>query len=90
MDTKVFEEYQKQFYDWQKKFFDTWLENLPNGKNSLNFTENFEKVLQFQEEAVKTYIDAQEKTTEMILKSQKQFWADYFEAMKKTPVVNIN
>jgi hypothetical protein len=90
MDTKVFEDYQKQFYEWQKKFFDTWLESLPNGKNSLNFSENYEKALKFQEEAVKTYIDAQEKTTEMILKTQKQFWTDYFEAMKKTPVINMS
>jgi hypothetical protein len=83
METKVFEEYQKQLSEWQKKFFDSWLENLPNGKISLNLAENFEKALKVQEETVKTYLEAQEKTTQMLLEAQKQFWTDYFEMMRQ-------
>lgn len=83
MDTKFFEDYQKQLGDWQKKFFDTWLENFPNGKMELNLSENFEKTLKFQEEAVKNYLEAQEKTTQMMLEAQKQFWADYFEMLRQ-------
>ncbi|AFY79165.1 MAG: thylakoid-associated protein [Hydrococcus sp. C42_A2020_068] len=85
MDTKIWEEYQKQFSEWQKKFIDTWLESLPNGKNALNFGENFEKTLKFQEEIVRSYLEVQEKTTQMLIETQKQFWSDYFETMRKTP-----
>jgi hypothetical protein len=90
MDTKFFDEYQKQLREWQKKLVDTWIESLPNGKKELNFSENFEKALKLQEEAVKTYLEVQEKTTQTIIESQKQFWTDYFEMMRtkaadKTP-----
>jgi hypothetical protein len=85
MDTNVFEEYQNQFAEWQKEFFDAWIENLPNGKTALNFSENFEKALTFQQELVKSYLDIQRKTTEMMLEAQKQFWADYFEKLRKEP-----
>lgn len=90
MDTKFFDEYQKQLREWQQKLVDTWIESLPNGKKELNFSENFEKALKLQEEAVKTYLEVQEKTTQTIIESQKQFWADYFEIVRtksteKTP-----
>jgi hypothetical protein len=90
METKYFEEYQKQFSEWQKKFFDTWLEFVPNGKNSLNFTENFEKALKWQEEAVMVYLENQQKTSEMMIKAQKQYWAEYFEMMRKTPTLTAS
>jgi hypothetical protein len=86
MDTKLFEDYQKQLSEWQKKFFDTWIENLPNGKTSLNFSENFDKALSFQEELVNSYLESQEKSMQMMLQAQKQFWADYFETLRKKPV----
>lgn len=85
MDTKLFEDYQKQFSEWQKKFVDTWLESLPNSKSSVDFSENYDKFLKFQEELVSTYLDAQEKTSKMFMETQKQFWKDYFEMMRKQP-----
>lgn len=88
MDTKIFEDYQKQVADWQKKFFDTWMESMPSGK--IDFQENFEKTLKFQEEAVKNYLEAQEKASKMMLDSQKEFWKNYFEAMRKAPAANLN
>jgi hypothetical protein len=90
MDTKFLEEYQDQVREWQKKFFDTWVENFPKGKLEVNFSDNFEKVVQFQEEVVKAYLESQEKTTQMMLESQKQFWNNYFELMRKKPTVNVN
>lgn len=91
MDTKLFEDYQKQVSDWQQKFFDVWLENLPiKGKNPLNFSENFEQALKFQEELVKSYLEAQEKTTQMMIEAQRQFWNDYFEVMRKNSAAAAN
>ena len=86
MDTKLFEDYQKQLSDWQKKFFDAWIENMPSGGTSLDFKENFEKALKVQEELVQTYIETQEKTTQMMLEAQKRFWDQYFETMRKQPI----
>lgn len=83
MDTKFIEDYQKQWLEWQKNFFNTCLESMPNGKVDLDLSGNFEKNLKFQEEAVKTYLEAQEKSTQMMMETQKQFWADYFELMRK-------
>ena len=86
MDTKYFDEYLQQLSEWQKKLFDTWMANLPNGKTDINLSETFEKNLQVQEELVKTYLEAQKKASEMMMDTQKQFWDQYFETMrKKTP-----
>jgi len=91
MYSPYFDEYQKQFNelqqktsDWQKKFFDAWLESMPNMKGEVNFSENFDKAISFQEEMVKSYLEAQEKTAKMMLDSQKKFWEDYFERMRNT------
>lgn len=86
MDTKFFEEYQKQLLDWQKKFFSTWLESLPTGQMELNVSDTFETTLKFQEELVKSYLEAQQKTSQMMLEAQKQFWDKYFEMIRKQPV----
>lgn len=90
MFTTYFDEYQKQFSDWQKqvsdwqkKFFDTWLDNLPKNMNDTDLSENFDKALNFQEELVKSYLEAQGKTTQMMLDAQQKFWNDYFEALRK-------
>jgi hypothetical protein len=80
---KQFSEWQKQVNDWQKKFFDTWLDSLPKTKGDIDFAESFDKALSYQEELVKSYLEAQEKTTEMMLDAQRKFWNDYFEALRK-------
>jgi len=86
MDTKFFEEYQTQLLDWQKKFFNTWLEGLPKGTAEIKLTDTFETSVKLQEELVKSYLEAQEKSVELMLESQKQFWNNYFEAVRKQPV----
>jgi hypothetical protein len=85
---KQFSDWQKQFNDWQKQFFSTWMESLPNTKGEVNSTEAFDKALMFQEEVVRSYLEAQEKSTKMMLDAQKKFWSDYFEAMRKQPIAN--
>lgn len=96
MFTTYFDEYQKQFNewqnqlnDWQKNFFDRWMDSLPNAKGEVNFTDGFDKALDFQEALMKSYLEAQEKANKMMLDSQRKFWNDYFEALRKkasTPV----
>lgn len=90
MYTTYFDEYQKQFTawqqqvgDWQKKFFDAWLENLPAGKADVNFSESFDQALKFQEDLVNTYLETQEKSSRMMLESQRKFWEDYFARMRQ-------
>jgi hypothetical protein len=90
MYTNYFDEYQKQFSDWQeqfsewqKKFFDTWLDNLPNTKAEVDLSETFDKTLKFQQELVTAYLETQEKTSRMILESQKKFWDEYFARLRK-------
>ncbi|MGK7931994.1 MAG: thylakoid-associated protein [Microcystaceae cyanobacterium] len=87
MDTKLFEDYQKQVLDCQKKLFDTWLDNLPSGKVSFNLSDNFEKTVEMQKELVTSYLEVQEKTSSMLLDAQKQLWDDYFETIKKQPAM---
>lgn len=82
---KQLNDWQNQFGDWQNQFFNTWLETLPNAKGEVNFTEAFDKALTFQEEVVRSYLEAQEKSSQMMLESQKKFWSDYFEALRKRP-----
>jgi len=86
MDTKFFDEYQAQLLDWQKKFFDTWLESLPKGSAEVKLTDTFETSLKLQEEMVKSYLEAQEKAASTMLETQKQFWDNYFQALRQRPV----
>jgi hypothetical protein len=95
MYTTYFDEYQKQFgewqqkaSEWQKQFSNNWLETLPNMKGEVNFVESFDKALAFQEELVKSYLDAQEKTTHMMLDAQKKFWQDYFTQVRQRQTEN--
>jgi hypothetical protein len=90
MDTKFFEEYQKQLIEWQRKFFDTWLESLPKATMEVNVTDTFETTLKLQEENVKAFLETQEKTTQMMLEAQKQFWQSYFDLLHKEPVAAGN
>jgi hypothetical protein len=80
---KQFNEYQKQISDWQKKFFDVWLENLPSPQGEVNFSEAFDKALKLQEELVRSHLEVQEKSTKMMLDTQRKFWDDYFEALRQ-------
>ncbi|RUR72335.1 hypothetical protein PCC6912_63750 [Chlorogloeopsis fritschii PCC 6912] len=87
---KQFNEWQKQFSDWQKTFLDTCLENLPNMQREENLSEAFNKSLDFQEEIVKSFLEAQEKNNQMMLDAQKKFWEDYFERMRKKPTATAS
>ena len=90
MDTKYLEEYLQQLSEWQKKFFDTWVQNLPDLKNSLKMPESLEKGVDVQEQLVKNYLDAQETSTKLALETQKKFWESYFEMVRKSPVLKTN
>ncbi len=83
MDTKYFDEYLEQLKEWQDKFFETWANSFPDVKEGVKLPENTEKTLKFQEELVGTYLETQKKTTDLLLDSQKQFWNQYFDVMKK-------
>jgi hypothetical protein len=85
MNTKYLDEYLKELTALQKRFFDSWLENVPNAKEGLDLSENLEKALKVQEDLVETYLETQRKTTEVLLNTQKQFWDDYFEVIRKVP-----
>jgi hypothetical protein len=90
MDTKFFEEYQKQLLEWQRTFFNTWLESLPKGTMEVNVNDTFATTLKLQEETVKAFLETQEKTTQMMLEAQKQFWTSYFDLLQKEPVAAAN
>lgn len=80
---KQFSDWQKQVNDWQKKTFDAWFDSLPNTKGDVDFSESFDKTIDFQEELVKSYLEAQEKTNRMMLDAQRKLWNDYFEALHR-------
>ena len=90
MDTKFFEDYQKQLLQWQRIFFNTWLENLPKGTMEVNVNDTFATTIKLQEETIKAFLEAQEKTTQMMLEAQKQFWQNYFNLLEKEPVATAN
>jgi hypothetical protein len=39
---------------------------------------------------VKNYLEAQEKTSQMMIESQRQFWKDYFDMMRKSPAATAS
>ena len=84
MDTKLFEDYQKQMMDFQKKWFDTWMETLPSLQDAAPLSDSFEQTLKIQEEIVNSYLDTQKQTTQMMLDAQKQLWTEYFKTMQKS------
>ena len=86
MDTKFFEDYQKQLLEWQRTFFNTWMENLPKATMDVNVSDTFTSTLKLQEETIKTFLQAQEKTTQMMLEAEKQFWQNYFKLLQREPV----
>ncbi|AMW31100.1 MULTISPECIES: hypothetical protein [Arthrospira] len=84
MDTKLFEDYQKQMVDLQKKWFDAWTEGFPGWKPPSDLSEGFEQTLKLQEDMVKSYLETQKQTTQMMLDAQKQLWTEYFNTMRKS------
>lgn len=90
MDTKFFEEYQKQLLQWQRTFFNTWLESLPKATLEVDVNDTFATTLKLQEETVKAFLETQEKTTQMMLEAQKQFWNSYFNLLQKEPAAAGN
>lgn len=90
MDTKFFEDYQKQLLEWQRTFFNNWLENFPKGTLEVNVSDSFASTLKLQEETIKAFLETQEKTTQMMLEAQKQFWQNYFKLLAKEPVGAAN
>lgn len=92
LDTKMFDEYQKQlnewqsqFTDWQKRFFDTWLESMSTDGKDMKFTDTFKKTVDIQQEFISNYIEAQQKASQFALESQQKFWDNYFELVRKAP-----
>jgi hypothetical protein len=86
MDTTFFQDYQTQLLNWQKKFFETWMDNLPKGTTEIKLTDTLETSLKLQEEMVKSYLEAQEKSAMMMVEAQKQLWNNYFETLRQQPV----
>lgn len=97
MESQTLEEYQKQLNqwnkqlgDWQKKFFNIWLDSVPHWKSQENLKQTLENTINFQEEVIKSYLDAQEKANRMMLESQRKFWQEYFEMIRHTPTPNVD
>lgn len=97
MDSKLFDSYrqefnqwQQQFVDWQKKFLDNYLESLPKNPEDVDLQAVFNDGVALQEELVQSYLENQAKANELLLASQKQFWADYFDLMRKAPAMAPN
>ena len=89
MDTKYFEDYQKQFVELQQKFFDTWLENLSGSKEAFKLPESLDQGIELQEQLVKNYLAAQEQALELAMQTQKKFWDNYFELAKKAASTKV-
>ncbi len=87
MDTNFFEEYQKQFSQWQNKFFDTWVESIPDGENKVNLSDTFEKTLSLQQDLVETALKTQKVSMEMAMEAQEKFWDQYFELLRRMPMI---
>jgi len=74
---------QKQLMESQKKLAETWMSSLPAGTTQVNFSENFEKTLNFQQELINSALNSQQVTARLVIETQKQFWDSYFQATQK-------
>lgn len=97
MDKQILDEYQKQLSqwqqqlgDWQKKFFSIWLDSVPHWKSQETLKQTLENTIDFQEEVIKSYLEAQEKANQMLLENQKKFWQEYFEILRNTPTPSVD
>ena len=81
-----FEQFLNQLSDWQRETFSSWNNNVPNMQsfNSVNFNENFAKTVRFQEEVVTSSLEFQAVLARMSIETQKQFWENYFNTLRKT------
>lgn len=75
-----------QLSDLQRGFLNSWSSAPSMHLNSLNFTENFEKTLRFQEEVVKKSLELQALATSKSIETQKQFWDGYFNMMRQAQI----
>lgn len=81
-----FEQFLNQLSDWQRETFSSWTNNVPNMQsfNSVNFNENLAKTVRFQEEVVTSSLEFQALLARMSIETQKQFWENYFNTLRKT------
>lgn len=75
-------EYQKQVSELQKKLLTTWVDMAPNGQTQPNFTETWQKSVNFQQECLNSLFDAQKMAANLTIDTQKQFWNNYFQMTK--------
>ncbi|ARV61054.1 hypothetical protein BZZ01_22700 [Nostocales cyanobacterium HT-58-2] len=76
-------EYQKQLSKSHNKLVSTWIDSLPTGMIQIDFSEIFQKNLNFQRELVNTIFKAQEVASKLGTESQNQFWDNYFQLMQR-------
>lgn len=80
----IWDESQKQLSESQKKLVYTWIDNFPTGMIQVNFSETFQKTLDFQRELVNATFKAQQLASKLGTETQRQFWDNYFQLMQKT------
>ena len=83
-----FEQFLRQLSDLQKVFFSTYnssvqsIQNLSRG----NLPETFDQVLKFQEEVITSSLEFQALVARMSIETQKQFWEEYLNMIRKTQI----
>ncbi|NJM20324.1 MAG: hypothetical protein HC874_22055 [Richelia sp. SL_2_1] len=65
--------------------FNAWTATMPNmqGMNFSNYSENFEKILQLQEELSKNSLEFQEQASRWTIETQRKTWNNYFHIFRK-------
>lgn len=77
------EQFLRQFSELQKGVLNNWTSMMPmQSINTLNFRENFDKTLKFQESAIANSLELQALLTRLSLETQKQFWDSYFNMLR--------
>lgn len=86
--TNSFEQFLRQFSELQKGLFNSWTSTVPSVQsfNPLNFSENLDKALRFQQEVVASSLEFQSQVARMSIETQKQFWEGYFNTMRKAQI----
>lgn len=59
------------------------MESLPQGAGEIQLADTLETRVKLQEEMVKRYLVAQEKSATMMLKVPKKLWQNYFAVMRQ-------
>lgn len=76
-----FADYQKQMLAWQKQFLIPF--TFPPETPPIPTSANIEEILAYQEKLVGQFLDAQLESQQAFVNAQKQFWHDYFEALRR-------